>query len=257
MDIDSFLDNESKDAPESKKEDTKEESQIDGFEDLDSEISAIKSLMLESKFEEAEKKYLIVKEQYAKISKKFIAEQNRIYAELESINANMVTGLSQLKEESKKKVQIIRELMQKAQQRLINNELSIANQLYAEIEQQFKLLPEVIASEKISLEQELVKLHVELSNKTNIAAGEDFNVKFSNIRNLLTFALENVNRGNITEAAQLYQKINETYEQLPRGFLIEKAMLYQQILKLFKEVQHKTTSPIPPKTTPGVPNEKP
>jgi len=196
--------------------------------------------MAKNKYEEAGTKYITVKEQFAQISKQFMSEQNRIYNELESINTNMLSGLSTLKEDSKKKVEIIKELVQKAKMRLVNNELSIANQLYGEIESQFKLLPEIVAAEKINLEQELVSLHVELSNKTNMAASADFNTKFCNIKNLLTYAFENVQRGNISEAAQLYQRINETYELLPKGFLIEKAMLYQQILKLFREVQHKT-----------------
>jgi len=245
MDIDSFLDKESKPKEQAEQKPGEEKLQTGEPEsepgDLDSLIASIRSMMTENRYEEAERLYMSAKEKYAEMARRHAEEQNRIYAQLEDINKNMLQGLSVLKESAKKNVEIIKELMSRAKERLANNELSIANQLYSQIEAQFKKLPDVIAEDKLELEQQIVQLHVDLSSKSNMAASADFNAKFNNIRNLLAFAFENVKRGNMNEAAQLYQRINTSYEQLPKGFLIEKAMLYQQILKLFKEVQHRGT----------------
>jgi len=96
-------------------------------------------------------------------------------------------------------------------------------------------------------------VHVILAEKVRLDSSKDFQNKFVNIKNLLTFAFQNVQKGDLAEALQLYHKINSLYEELPKGFLYEKAIIYEQILKLFKQVQHThqqdTSATQPPQNT--------
>jgi hypothetical protein len=254
MDIDSFLDKEGKDSasPAPPKEGGQEpELGQEPAGSIDANIQEIKQMMVDKRYEEAERKYIQTKEQFAEMARRHAAEQNRIYTELENINREMVQGLNVLKQEAEKKVSIINELIMRSRDHLAKSELQVSNQLYDQITTMFKTLPDIIADKKLQLEQDITQLHVELSNKTNMAANAEFHTKFTNIRNLLSFATENVRRGNMNDAIQMYNRINTLYEELPKGFLYEKAMLYQQILRLFKSIHHKPApEPSPAPTQP-------
>jgi len=244
MDIDSFLDTEQKTNPQPAPQNAPEK--VQPLDEGDEEtvgglIKLIKSNMGQKKYDVAEKLYIKAKEMFAEEAKRQQEEQNRIYSELENINREMVHGLSLLRQEAERKIAILQQLVVKANERLAAGELPTANQLYKQIDEIFSSLPEVLPEMKLKLETDIAHLHVQLSSKNNMLASSEFRTKFSNIRNLLGFALNHVQKGNMGEAVQLYHKINKLYDEMPPGFLYEKAMLYKEILKLFKAIHSKGT----------------
>jgi len=251
MDIDDFLDKESKgkkkDESSSEVNVEEESKKKEDVQDLIDQIQEIRKLMEEKKFDVAEGKYMEVKEKYSIFAKKQMEVQNKIYNELVSINKQMVEGLNSLRQETQKKMGIIRELIQKVQGHLQRNELDVAQQVYDELYNLFKSLADVVPEQKVQLEQELMSLHIALSSKSNTAATADFQTKFRQIQNMLTYAFNALKQGDINTAGIMYQKINALYNELPKGFLYEKAVAYQQILKLFKAVGSEHDKPAEPK----------
>ena len=244
MDIDDFLDT----ADESKKNEVsadpldadKAEKPAEN-DNILTMIAEIKQLISEQKFDMAERKYVEAKEAFAALTQKHLEEQNNIYNALENVNRSMVLGLNSLKQESEKKIEVIKQLLQKIHEHMNNKDLNHANQLFVQVEALYNDLPDIMHDKKIQLEQELSSIHIALRQKNNLELTKDFQTKFTNIKNLLAFAFQNVQAGKLTEALELYHRINSSYEDLPKGFLYEKAILYEQILKLFRSVQHTLT----------------
>lgn len=236
MDIDSFLDGESK--GEEKPEENLSPAPMpeSGEMSMSDHISKIRELMNQKKYEEAEREYVHAKEAFAELTRKQAEEQHKIYQELEKINMDMVNGLSVLRQETEQNLHIVKELMDKIADHMTRNELDQANKLYEQVDAIFKKLPDIFPDKKLMLEQDIARLHLSLASKTNTQSTQDFNNKYGQIRNLLGFAFEHVRKGNSAEANNMYQQINKLYEDLPKGFLYEKAMLYQQILKLYKSL---------------------
>jgi len=250
MNIDDFLNEQTKNekiVSEQEKDpagDTSSDQQNDPGKDLSqysgliTEIKMIRALLDEKKFEEAYSNYIQAKEKFAELSRKQLQEQNIIYNELNEINKMMVVGLNKLKQDTTKKVEVIRQLIVKAYDHKNNNMLDKANQLYEQIIELFNSLQDVLPQEKLKLENEISSLHVSLASKSNLVANADFQTKFNTLNNMLNFAFENIRNGDLEKAVQLYQRINNMYGELPKGFLYEKAVLYQKILKLFNDVRH-------------------
>lgn len=242
MEIDDFLDKESKERPADavQKEGLPSGSESDAI--LES-IEQIKRMMQEKKFEMAERRYNEVKEQYAQFSKRQVEIQNRIYNELVEINREMVVGLNSLRQDTEKRMDVIRQLLSRVRQHLDSNELDVANQVYDQVKAVYTNLPDLIPEKKVQLEQEMTALHLALLSRTHTAASADFEGKFREIQTLLNYGFTYVSRGDMDNANLMYQKVNALYNTLPKGFLYEKAVLYQQILKLFKSVEHKEKIP--------------
>jgi len=248
MDIDEFLNQETKEgerkesasgqSPPSPEAPQGSEKRAQHPGDLASEITEIRNLLGQKRFEEAYSRYLQAKERFAELTKKQHEEQKRIYNELEEINRQMVEGLTNLKQETSRKIEVIRQLIAKADEHQENNRMDAANQLFEQIEALFGSLQEVLPDEKLRLEHEIASLHVKLASRRNMAASADFRSKFNTIGSMVQYAFENIRQGDIDKAVQLYQRINSMYGELPKGFLYEKAVLYQKILKLFNEVSH-------------------
>ncbi len=266
MDIDDFLDKESKeksgdkDTKETAPAESGEEKTMDEAAAITGNIQEIKKLMEEKKFDIAEKRYMEAKERYSQLARKQLEQQNRIYNELVTINRDMLTGLNSLRQETEKKIGIIRELLAKVHQHMENNELDVANQVYSQLTAMFKELPDIMPDKKVQLEHEMLSLHVALSSKTNTAATAQFQNQFREMQNLLSYAFNSMKQGDINNATKIYQRVNVLYSQLPAGFLYEKAAAYQQILKLFKAIGNEHANPPveqPATSTEAKPGKKP
>ncbi len=251
MDIDDFLNKEAVGADEKGRSEASSatSSQAPGIpqgrvqgkpdaEGLLSEIIEIHKLLEAKGFEEGYARYVKAKENFAELTRRQHQEQNRIYNELEDINRKMVEGLNNLKLETSKKIEVIRQLIARANDHQENNRVDNANQLFEQIVELFKSLQDILPDEKLRLEHEIASLHVRLASRKNMAANADFRGKFNTISSMVAYALKSINDGDVDKAVQLYQRINSMYGELPDGFLYEKAVLYQKILKLFNEVRH-------------------
>jgi hypothetical protein len=239
MDIDDFLDKENK--GKAKQEGEQEDASPDKAssppkDDLMGQIEHIKTLLADKKFEVAETRYVEIREAFNKWTKAHMEEQNKIYVALVNINKDMVNGLNTLRQDTEKNMQRIYELLAKTQQHLGSNEVQVASELFGEIESLFKSLPDISLDKKLKLEHDISAVRVLVRNKSNMVASADFQAKFKNIHNMLTYAFELFKRGQTNQAVQYYHRINTMYDALPVGFLYEKAVLYQQILKLYQSV---------------------
>jgi hypothetical protein len=242
MDIDDFLDkeNQQKKVPEQNLE--KGSASSAGIQgQIKAEIETIRRFFQEKKFEEAERKYVEAKELYVELTRQQSEEQNHIYTQLEAVNNEMLQGLHKLRHETEQKVEVLQNLIAKANLLTKNNDFKGAAQVYEEIDTFFKSLSDVIPEKKIMLEHQIAALHVTLINKSNMAADAIFRQKYQQTHDLLVKAFDSLKQHNYAEAISLYNQINSLYEEMPKGFLYEKAVLYQQILKLFKlvNVHHK------------------
>jgi hypothetical protein len=236
MDIDDFLDKE-KPKPSSEPK----EAQADPPKgDLYTQIESIRSLMLEKKFEAAEKRYVEVREQFNQWMKTKTEEQNKLYNALVGINRDMVTGLNQLKEETEKNIGRVYELLGRVQDYVNQGKIDLAQQLFTETESIYNGMASIIPDKKMKLEHDMAGVRVALNSRLGMVAASDFQAKFKNIHAMLTYAFELIKRGQVVEAGAMYTKINELYDTLPSGFLYEKALLYQQILRLHQAVGHVT-----------------
>jgi len=246
MDIDDFLDKEQQE--KKKSSESKQGNESNAEEDSHAPvhhgddplvyIEEINRLMTEKQYEKAERMYITAKEKFSELTRRQMEEHDRIYRALEKINREMVSQLNNQRMEARKKVGIILQLIEKLKLHINKNELVMSNQLYTEIDNIFKQLPDSLPEEKVRIEQTIASLHVMLASKNHNASSIDFQSKWNEIGVLLKHANDLIGKNEMTEAARMYHKINNLYEQLPKGFLYEKAVLYEKILKLFKAVHH-------------------
>ncbi len=242
MDIDEFLEKETKNlgnaGPKAKILDTYMTKDINyQNKNIIIEINNIKSLMKENKFGEAGRLYFTVRKKYADLMRQQLEEKHTIYLELSKINQELINYLNQQRLELDKKGGMIKQLIAKGNERLKNAEMNTANQIYLQIREMFRQLPDSFPEKKLLIENEVLQYYSELMKKINSNTRENLLEKSQDINEMITRAFDLVNQKKIEDATKLYNEINKKYNQLPSGFLYERSLLYQKILKLYQATE--------------------
>ena len=161
MDIDEFLEKETKNikdvGPKAKILDTYMTKDINyQNKNIIIEINNIKSLMKENKFGEAGRLYFTVRKKYADLMRQQLEEKHQIYLELSKINQELITFLNQQRLDLDKKSTMIKQLISQGRKHLENDELKVANQVYLQIREMFRQLPDSFPEKKLIIENEVL-----------------------------------------------------------------------------------------------------
>ncbi len=250
MDIDEFLESESSTEKEKQGRKTLEEKQSAEFItdlSIDGEIEKIRQLFGAKRYKDAEKVYFTVKEQYATLAKRQEDARRKIYRDLMQINKELLEHLDKVKIEMEQKTLIISDLLMKARQYMQSGNTDKANQLYLQVREIFKQIPDAFSERKITIENQILTFYSQLVNEFNKKNYSVLLEKRDEIMRHIEIATNFINLGNIEEAKKEYLAINKIYNEIPDGFLYEKTLIYKRILGLYQlteEGMYKETRPV-------------
>jgi len=239
MDIDEFL--ESEGSPEEKggrKELVEKQSAefITGLS-LEGQVAKIRELMQAKRYKDAEKVYFTVKEQYATLAKRQEEARRKIHRELTAINKELLEHLDKVKGEMEQRTMVINDLLSKAQQYMLQGNTDKANQLYLQVREIFKQIPDAFAERKMLIENQILTFYSQLVNEFNKKNYGALLQKRDEIMRHVEIATNFVNLGKGPEAKKAYATINKLYNELPEGFMYEKAIIYKRVLALHQFIE--------------------
>lgn len=239
MDIDEFLESEGSD--EEKKPGRKslvEKQSAEFITDLsiEQELDKIRELIQTKRYKDAEKIYFTVKEQYATLAKRQEDVRRKIHRDLMQINKELLEHLDKVKIEMEQKTLIISDLLMKARQYMQQGNTDKANQLYLQVREIFKQIPDAFGERKMMLENQILTFYSQLVNEFNKKNYGLLLQKRDEIVRHIEIATNFVNLGNVEESKKEYLLINKLYNELPEGFLYEKTLIYKLVLALHQTI---------------------
>lgn len=248
MDIDEFLEAEGAGEGKGARKELVEKQAPEFLSDLsiEAQIGKIRELLQANRYKEAEKIYFMVREQYATLAKRQEEMRRKVHRELTAINKELLEHLNQLKGEIEQKTMIINDLLLKAGEYMQRGNIEKANQLYLEVRQIFKQIPDAFAERKMLLENQILTFYSKLVTEFNKKNYGKLLEKRDEIMRHVEIATNHMNLGNVEQAKREYQDINRLYNELPEGFLYEKTLIYKRILTLHQLVEegaYKETKP--------------
>lgn len=235
MDIDEFLESEGtggEDKGGRKELVEKQSAQFITDLSVEAQINKIRELIQAKHYKDAEKIYFMVKEQYATLAKRQEEARRKIHRELSAINKELLEHLDIVKKDMEQKTLIISDLLQKAQQYMLKGDTQKANQLYLQVREIFKQIPDAFAERKAMLENQILIFYSQLVNEFNKKNYGKLLEKRDEIMRSIEIATNYVKLGNVEQAKKQYQQINKLYNELPDGFLYEKTLIYKRVLAL-------------------------
>ncbi len=239
MDIDEFL--ESEGSPEEKggRKDLVEKQSAEFITDLslEGQVAKIRELMQAKRYKDAEKVYFTVKEQYATLAKRQEEGRRKIHRELTAINKELLEHLDKVKGEMEQRTMVINDLLSKAQQYMLQGNTEKANQLYLQVREIFKQIPDAFAERKMLIENQILTFYSQLVNEFNKKNYGLLLQKRDEIMRHVEIATNFVNLGKGPEAKKAYTTINKLYNELPDGFMYEKAIIYKRVLALHQLIE--------------------
>lgn len=239
MDIDEFL--ESEGSPEEKggRKELVEKQSAEFITDLslEGQVAKIRELMQAKRYKDAEKVYFTVKEQYATLAKRQEEARRKIHRELTAINKELLEHLDKVKGEMEQRTMVINDLLSKAQQYMLQGNTEKANQLYLQVREIFKQIPDAFAERKMLIENQILTFYSQLVNEFNKKNYGVLLQKRDEIMRHVEIATNFVNLGKGPEARKTYATINKLYNELPEGFMYEKAIIYKRVLALHQFIE--------------------
>jgi tetratricopeptide (TPR) repeat protein len=248
MDIDEFLEAES-DTPKEGGRQALVEKQSASFitgRTIEGQLEKVRDLIQQKRFQEAEKVYYVIKEQYSTMAKRQQEERRALHRQLTQINKELIMHLNKVKGEMEQKGLVITDLLMKARQYMQQGNIDKANQLYLEVRRIFKQMPDAFNERKMMLENQILMFYSQLINEFNRKKYDQLLGKRDEIVRHVEITSNFVRLGKIEEAKREYQTINNLYNQLPEGFLYEKTIIYKRILALYQMIEEGNIQASPP-----------
>ncbi|MFA6888676.1 MAG: hypothetical protein WC254_04220 [Candidatus Woesearchaeota archaeon] len=247
MDIDEFLESESPGEAKPGRKDLVEKQAAEFISDssLDGQLAKIRELMQARKYKDAEKIYFTVKEQYALLAKRQEEARKRLHRELMAINKELLEHLNRLKEEMGQKALIINDLLMKARQYMQKGDTDKANQLYIQVREIFKQIPDAFSEQKMLMENQILSFYSQLVNEFNKKNYGKLLEKRDELVRHIEIATNDIRLNQVDHAKKEYMDINKLYNELPEGFLYEKTLIYKRILALYQFIEEGVSADIP------------
>lgn len=249
MDIDEFLESEGLAADQKKgRENLVEKQSVEFISDLsiENKIAKIRELMTAKKYKEAEKVYILVKEEFSTLAKRQEDARRKITLQLTEVNKELLEHLNKIKGEMEQRTLVINDLLSKAKQYMQSGNTDKANELYLQVREIFKQIPDAFSEQKMLLENQILTFYSQLITEFNKKNYGLLLEKREQIMGHSEIATNHINLGNTQEARKEFHMINTLYNELPEGFLYEKAVIYKRILSLHQmldEGTYKETKP--------------
>ncbi|MEM4267379.1 MAG: hypothetical protein QXK37_00955 [Candidatus Woesearchaeota archaeon] len=240
MNIDEFLEKEAELSPQEQKTSNRISlgSAPPARERLQAGISEIKQMIANRKFEEANKKFMLLRDDYYAFLKEQEEEKQMLSKQLTVIHNELIDNLNRLNEDVEKRAEVISRLLLKGEKQLSDNDLQGANNTYFQVREILKAFPDDFHEKKSRLENEALAFYIKLTDKYHASTKSLFMAKSAELSKLISEANFALDLGNRASLEELMGKIRQKYAELPAGFLIEKANFHKQILELNDALQH-------------------
>ena len=252
MDIDEFLDRETKETFEEAKEaepmaaKSKIEPETGGLKlehpDIIEEVkkyvkkddyfNEINLALEKNDFSTAEKIYYRL---WAKLTDNIIWDKD-IYSNLAKIGSEMQEALNRVYSEASKKKILAQDLLDKSKQNIAQGNHQAALNLYSELTDIHNDMPAFLYEEKRKMHNEILQLYIELREKIDSIFLNKFNASLSRIKQMINDAASGLKSADLSNAKSTYLDIVKIYNNLPAGFLSEKISIAEDILELYKEI---------------------
>lgn len=176
---------------------------------------------------------------YHKIWSKLVnnAAWNReIYDNLLKVGTQIKNAMSVDYSEAIKKKNLIESLIQKARGHLAQRDYQLALDQYSELIDIHQEIPPFLINEKRILHKEILNLYVELKDKMDSDLMNTFEASTTKIKQMIGNARILIKKADFESAKSIYLDIVDTFTNLPPTFLSQKVDLGSKILELYKEV---------------------
>jgi tetratricopeptide (TPR) repeat protein len=238
MDIDEFLETESHEEKGGRKELVeKQAAEFISDASIEGQITKIRELIEAKKYKDAEKIYYAVREQYSTLAKRQEEARRRVHRELMAINKELLDHLNTIKDDMSKKSLIINDLLMKAREYMQQGNTDKANQLYLEVREIFKQIPDAFMEQRMLMENQILTFYSQLVTEFNKKNYGKLLEKRDEIVRHIEIATNDIHLNNADHAKKEYTEVNRLYTELPEGFLYEKTLIYKRILALYQLIE--------------------
>lgn len=140
--------------------------------------------------------------------------------------------LIEKKEIRKAELDYIEPLFKKTYDYIKEGKFESAKQVYNQIEEKYRILPEEFLEKKKILKIDLIKLNRDLALGISEVTGKQLKAKINLINKLMKDTLNYIKKNDIFSATKAYDEIEGLYKEIPEGYLDEKTKLQNSILQL-------------------------
>jgi len=230
MDIDEFLDKEMPAKREGDKEvfATQASAEFSGAEPSDS-LNAGKTGSLEA----LEKTYL---EMWDRISKDKFCWSSSLYADITQAGDEIKKMLSIMSPRMNNEKMSINRIIGSAKNALERKNYGEALKLYSEIISRRDNMPTAFFEEKRELNKEILPFYAKLAEQIDMKFAKDFNDSAAKAGSLVRDSFSSIEKNDIANAKDFYEKALEIYQSFPQGFLMQEIELGNRLIALYKEL---------------------
>jgi len=200
-------------------------------------LSKIKSYITLKKPELAVPLYQEAREIYGILPEGFLEQKTSIQTKLLSIHRELLSLKTSLDvNDMNRKSSEINQLLIKATQLSVANDIKGASQLYDEIEDIYRTLPDGFLLKKTDLQNRILKISSDIAKRLDRISAVDMKKKSEQILQKMKIVKNYMDKGESDVALAEYEELVNLYNQIPPGFLEAKTRMRADILGLYRTI---------------------
>ncbi|MFH1849188.1 MAG: hypothetical protein ABH879_03285 [archaeon] len=204
---------------------------------VDSLISDIRTLLKSGKTEEAVQVYNRIKGVFQTLPNGFFHYKVELHSKILQAYREILETKEHLSSDTIEKLgNQIKKLVDAMDKHINETRLEEAAKVYDEISSVYEKLPSGFLSEKIGLQDTILKLYEKLITKRRKQASAEMEKKSRKLEEILATAAIYLKKKQFDLANELFHEAMRVYGSLPGGFLELKTNLHNRILDLYKNV---------------------
>jgi len=139
-------------------------------------------------------------------------------------------------DEMRTKSDKINEILIKANQMVLRNDIAGASRLYDEIEDIYRSLPDGFLVKKTELQNRILQISGEISKRLDRLSGVEMQRKGEMLKKQTKTIQNYLKKGENDLALAEYEEMVDLYNQLPSGFIEKKMKLRGEMLNLYRSI---------------------
>ncbi len=181
--------------------------------------------------------YQKVREIFGTLPEGFLEEKTYLQNKVLFIHHDLLTLRTKLAlDDMNSKAAQINLMLIKANELVLKNNILGASQLYDQIEDLYRSLPDGFLVKKTDLQNRILQISGEIAKKLDRISTLDMQNKTAKINSQIKIVQDYLKRGEHDMALAEYEEIVNIYNQMPAGFLEAKTKIRAETLNLYKNI---------------------
>ncbi len=209
--------------------------QKSNFEKVNLAFGKLEAVLNEGDLEKGYKLYSKIKDMQPRI--KEAHHQDIVSDKIIKFNDYFLYNLKTLSHKLKSQSEKIISLIKEGHKALKQDDLDLANKMYAESLIEYEEISDFFKEEKRLVHSNIFNLYSAMLKYTFNKTLEHIEIISDKIDNIISEIETKLSKNELAEADKLFALLNPLYEKIPSNYLEEKLTVQNKILKLYKEVR--------------------